>query len=76
MCVCVSVCLSVCLSVWAPIRVHVHGFCVIGPKDETVAGFWRMIWEQKSSIIVMVTRCEEGNRVRPTVSDTPFEGHF
>ncbi|KAK0148404.1 Receptor-type tyrosine-protein phosphatase C [Merluccius polli] len=35
-----------------------------GPKDETVASFWRMIWEQKSSIIVMVTRCEEGNRVK------------
>ncbi|KAM9385456.1 receptor-type tyrosine-protein phosphatase C [Pholidichthys leucotaenia] len=35
-----------------------------GPKDETVTDFWRMIWEQQSSIIVMVTRCEEGNRVK------------
>ncbi|KAJ8277953.1 hypothetical protein GJAV_G00082080 [Gymnothorax javanicus] len=33
-----------------------------GPKDETVVDFWRMIWDQQSSIIVMVTRCEEGNR--------------
>ncbi|KAM8930638.1 receptor-type tyrosine-protein phosphatase C [Pelodytes ibericus] len=33
-----------------------------GPKDETMNDFWRMIWEQKSTIIVMVTRCEEGNR--------------
>lgn len=41
-------------------------FCVFvaGPKDETVSDFWRMVWEQQSSIIVMVTRCEEGNRVR------------
>ncbi|XP_076009097.1 receptor-type tyrosine-protein phosphatase C isoform X2 [Genypterus blacodes] len=35
-----------------------------GPKEETVSDFWRMIWEQQSSIIVMVTRCEEGNRVK------------
>ncbi|XP_060933938.1 receptor-type tyrosine-protein phosphatase C-like isoform X2 [Limanda limanda] len=35
-----------------------------GPKDETLGDFWRMVWEQQSSIIVMVTRCEEGNRVK------------
>ncbi|XP_028259048.1 receptor-type tyrosine-protein phosphatase C isoform X2 [Parambassis ranga] len=35
-----------------------------GPKDETVSDFWRMVWEQQSSIIVMVTRCEEGNRIK------------
>ncbi|KAI4877099.1 hypothetical protein NFI96_026452, partial [Prochilodus magdalenae] len=33
-----------------------------GPKEETVGDFWRMIWEQNTSIIVMVTRCEEGNK--------------
>uniref|UniRef100_A0A8C7PE97 Receptor-type tyrosine-protein phosphatase C n=1 Tax=Oncorhynchus mykiss TaxID=8022 RepID=A0A8C7PE97_ONCMY len=33
-----------------------------GPKEETVGDFWRMVWEQQSSIIVMVTRCEESNR--------------
>ncbi|KAK7888610.1 hypothetical protein WMY93_024170 [Mugilogobius chulae] len=35
-----------------------------GPKEETIGDFWRMVWEQKSSVIVMVTRCEEGNRVK------------
>ncbi|EQB78246.1 hypothetical protein CB1_000707008 [Camelus ferus] len=33
-----------------------------GPRDETVDDFWRMIWEQKATVIVMVTRCEEGNK--------------
>ncbi|XP_037400953.1 receptor-type tyrosine-protein phosphatase C isoform X8 [Pygocentrus nattereri] len=33
-----------------------------GPKEETIGDFWRMTWEQNTSIIVMVTRCEEGNK--------------
>uniref|UniRef100_A0A4W3I975 Receptor-type tyrosine-protein phosphatase C n=1 Tax=Callorhinchus milii TaxID=7868 RepID=A0A4W3I975_CALMI len=33
-----------------------------GPKEETSNDFWKMVWEQKTTIIVMVTRCEEGNR--------------
>ncbi|XP_072546028.1 protein tyrosine phosphatase receptor type Eb [Salminus brasiliensis] len=30
-----------------------------GPKPETVADFWRMVWEQKSSTIVMLTNTRE-----------------
>ncbi|XP_075473167.1 receptor-type tyrosine-protein phosphatase C [Ascaphus truei] len=48
---------------------YVHGFkeprkyiAAQGPKEETMNAFWRMIWEQKTTIIVMVTRCEELNR--------------
>ncbi|XP_061083730.1 receptor-type tyrosine-protein phosphatase epsilon-like isoform X3 [Conger conger] len=30
-----------------------------GPKPETVADFWRMIWEQKTTTIVMLTNVKE-----------------
>lgn len=34
-----------------------------GPLPETLSDFWRMVWEQRASTIVMMTRLEEKSRV-------------
>lgn len=36
---------------------------VSGPKLETVADFWRMVWEQKTATIVMLTNLKERKEV-------------
>ncbi|XP_041417365.1 receptor-type tyrosine-protein phosphatase F isoform X12 [Xenopus laevis] len=35
-----------------------------GPLPETITDFWRMVWEQRTSTIVMMTRLEEKSRVK------------
>lgn len=37
--------------------------CAPGPVEETKADFWRMVWEQHSSTIVMLTNLEENGKV-------------
>ena len=41
-----------------------------GPVPETIEDFWQMVWEQKTPVIVMLTRVDEGGRVRQQHSHT------
>lgn len=50
---------------------YIHGYkqprayiATQGPLPGTTDDFWRMVWEQKSRIIVMVTQCVERGRVK------------
>lgn len=46
---------------------HPLSFCIClglsGPKEETVNDYWRMIWEQNTATIVMVTNLKERKEV-------------
>ncbi|XP_045147751.1 receptor-type tyrosine-protein phosphatase F [Echinops telfairi] len=35
-----------------------------GPLPETLGDFWRMVWEQRTATVVMMTRLEEKSRVK------------
>lgn len=35
-----------------------------GPLPQTVSDFWRLVWEQQSHTLVMLTNCVECGRVR------------
>ena len=45
------------------IEQHMHTLLCPGPVPATVADFWKMIWDQRISIVVMLTRTMEGTKV-------------
>ncbi|CAK8674406.1 unnamed protein product [Clavelina lepadiformis] len=52
-----------------------------GAKDRTIADFWQMVWEQNSSVIVMLCKLKEGSKVKcsaywPVQASTVTHGNF
>ena len=37
---------------------------IVGPMQTTLVDFWRLIWQERPPIIVMVTNVMEGNRIK------------
>jgi protein tyrosine phosphatase len=35
-----------------------------GPKDETMVHFWRMVWQENVSLMVMIALLNENGQVR------------
>lgn len=52
---------------WVLLVVPIHPWglllCPTGPKQEMVYDFWRMVWQEHCSSIVMITKLVEVGRV-------------
>lgn len=42
-------------------------FLKTGPKKNTVVDFWRMIWQEEVTSVIMLTNLKEGDKVIITV---------
>lgn len=57
-----TICISLCLQGYADEeRAYI---ATQGPTVNTVGDFWRMVWQERTPIIVMITNLEEKNEVR------------
>ena len=41
------------------------GFCIAaGPLPKTLVDFWRLVWQERPPSIVMITKLEEGGKIK------------
>lgn len=55
--------------------------CTQGPKENTIAHFWQMVWESNSRVIVMTTKLFENDKKKcdlywPLEGERKIAGHF
>ena len=43
-------------------KVYIYHVICVGPMKKTLVDFWRLVWQERPQVIVMVTNLKEGSK--------------